>query len=218
MDKQEELENEKNWLARTRVDPEKFFFFYEKYYDRILGYLCRITSDRTLAEDLTSETFLKAQQNLWRFRWQGSTFGGWLYRIASNEATQHFRRHGTKTVVDGDFDELIDPDSGALSQLIAKEDLAIILAEIEKWNVVNKTVFMLRFWQGMTNGEIAKIMRLSEGAVKTKLSRSRQVLKKVLAKEFDDEGVADVEKSSRTIPDGAMKVISEADGGMEESG
>jgi RNA polymerase sigma-70 factor, ECF subfamily len=214
VDYEEELENEKNWLARTRVDPEKFFFFYEKYYDHILGYLYRITSDRFLAEDLTSETFLLAQQSLWRFRWQRSTFGGWLFKIASNQLRKHFRGKNVGQEVDEDRIEMVDPEPGALSLLLAREDLKMVLSEIEKLDETSRTILMLSVWQGLSHGEIAKLLRISEGAVKGRLFRSRQVLKEVLA-----AGHETLLEERPQVSNGGDPINTvDMDNGIEESG
>lgn len=77
-------------LAREG-DREAFARLYEHYVGRVYSYTFARTGDRTLAEDATSETFLRAMRSIGGFRWQGADFGAWLVTVARHVLADHFR-------------------------------------------------------------------------------------------------------------------------------
>jgi len=83
-----ELAIERKWLLWSRVDPEAFVHFCEKYYDKIFSFILRKVGDEDIAKDLTQETFNIALHRLWQFRFQGVTIGGWFYRIALSQVSR----------------------------------------------------------------------------------------------------------------------------------
>ena len=72
-------------------DAEAFGALYDHYQPSVYRFLFYRTRSSVLAEDLTSETFLRALRNMSNFRWQGRDFGAWLMTIARNLATDHFK-------------------------------------------------------------------------------------------------------------------------------
>ena len=77
------LEEEKELLRKAQRSPEVFGQIYDEYYYQIFGYIFKRVAVLEIAQDITSETFLKAFKNLWGFRWQNVPFSAWLYRIAN---------------------------------------------------------------------------------------------------------------------------------------
>ena len=96
------LEAEQQCVLAAQQDPDAFGVLFDAYYSKILSYLVRRTGEAALAQDLTSETFIKAYTKLWQFRWRSISFSAWLYRIATNELRMHFR--SKKHVLVGSFD------------------------------------------------------------------------------------------------------------------
>ncbi|HZZ99560.1 MAG TPA: sigma factor, partial [Candidatus Paceibacterota bacterium] len=86
------LEQEKRQVAQAQKDPRAFAEIYDKYYPKIFGYLLKRTADVQVAQDLASETFFKALHKLWQFRWRNIPFSAWLYKIATNELRQYYRK------------------------------------------------------------------------------------------------------------------------------
>ena len=74
--------------AKERRSPA----LYREYVPRIHAFAYRRTNSREVAEDVTAATFERAYRQLARFEWRGGGFGAWLFRIASNELTDHYRR------------------------------------------------------------------------------------------------------------------------------
>jgi len=90
----ESLEEDRRLIQAAKRDVNAFGALYDKYYNAISGYIYHRTLDRALTEDLTANTFFSAFRHIGRFRWQGVSFGAWLYRIASNEIKKHYRKQG----------------------------------------------------------------------------------------------------------------------------
>src|SRR5437588_124621 len=78
--------------ARAATDPEAFAQLYRRYVGPVYELAHRRSRSREVAEDVTSATFEKALQSMERFEWRRGGFRAWLYRIAANELTDHFRR------------------------------------------------------------------------------------------------------------------------------
>src|SRR5689334_17164758 len=79
-------------VQRAQNNPLEFGAIFDKYFTPILNFIYHRTGDRQLANDLCSETFLKAYLNIRKFSWKGTGLSPWLYRIANNEINQHFRK------------------------------------------------------------------------------------------------------------------------------
>ncbi|MCZ6789836.1 MAG: sigma-70 family RNA polymerase sigma factor, partial [Chloroflexi bacterium] len=84
-----------------RREVAAFEQLYELFIDRIYRYLLYRVGDGHLAEDLTSAVFLKAWQSIEQYQERGVPFSAWLYRIARNAATDHFRASTVDIPLDG---------------------------------------------------------------------------------------------------------------------
>ena len=87
-------------VAAARAQPREFLALYDKYFDRVLGYVRIRISDPATCEDVTSQVFTTALERLDRFRGHGS-FAGWLFQIARNAARDVHRRR-TPEQLDGE--------------------------------------------------------------------------------------------------------------------
>ena len=85
-------DRERALVVRAREDGGAFAELYDFYLQRIYGFIYRRVQDRCVAEDLTSMTFQKALENVRRDDFRNDSFGGWLYRVASNVVIDHVRR------------------------------------------------------------------------------------------------------------------------------
>jgi DNA-directed RNA polymerase specialized sigma subunit, sigma24 homolog len=88
-----DLSEEKELVERARRDPEVFGELYDRYYSQIFGYVLKRVANIEIAQDITSEVFFKALKNLGQFKWRNISFSFWLYRIASNQITDYFRKN-----------------------------------------------------------------------------------------------------------------------------
>lgn len=176
------LDIEKRWMLLARMDPEAFFRFYDKYVDRIYRYCLSRTLDPEAARDLTSETFLRAQGSLGRFRWQGVTFGAYLYRIAENVVRQRARDLRRETGLD-DGDHIVDPRINPLAQVVLTESQQLVREALARLDDRTREIMLLHYWENLTVREIAVVLDMNESTVKARLRRGRGKLLAWLPKE-----------------------------------
>jgi RNA polymerase sigma-70 factor (ECF subfamily) len=154
------LVDEPRLVESAKTDPAAFVALYEHYFPKVYAFVCRRVRHRETAEDLVSQTFMKAFAALPNYSSAaGSSFGAWVYRIATNALTDHWRSQGRKplTVDVDDFAEVI-PKEGAATPA----DLAELSLEAGRLDVVlgelperHRQVLELKFYAELDNGEIA---------------------------------------------------------------
>lgn len=176
-------------VARAKEDPEAFGRLYDRYYPAISNYIYRRTWDRTLTEDLTSNTFYSAFRHFHRFRWKRIPFGAWLFRIASNEIRMHFRKHGRLTVVSLQTESLgelrlVSSLSSSTPPADEKMALAEVCGHIHQAVLALRpkyqTVVALRFFEEKTIEEISVITGRRQGTVRSQLHRALKQLQTIL--------------------------------------
>jgi RNA polymerase sigma-70 factor (ECF subfamily) len=143
--------------------------------------------DRDAAATLTQECFLRAYQNRAGFRGRSSV-GTWLIRIALNLALDYRRnrRSGfwrslfgrTRTELDTVAAYARDHAPSAERGLIARQELDAVMRLVASLTQQQRTVFMLRFVEELSLEEIAQVMGLEQGTVKTHLSRAVSALRR----------------------------------------
>src|SRR6266508_2991050 len=84
--------NERLLVEAAQRDASRFADLYENNFHIVYAYVARRVRERAVTEDITSEVFHKALQNLPRFKWTGAPFAAWLLRIASNLIADRAKR------------------------------------------------------------------------------------------------------------------------------
>jgi RNA polymerase sigma-70 factor, ECF subfamily len=151
---------------------------YLLHFDRIYSYLHMSVGNRHDAEDLTTQTFLKMLEAIGRFRWQSAPFSAWLFRIAHNLAMDHFRasrRWQPEEDVPEPEDAIESSAEDAAFESIGRRSM---LDLIENLSHEQKQVLTLKFVFNFSNGEAAKILGKTEGAVKSLQHRALVSLQK----------------------------------------
>ena len=85
-------DDERTLIAAAQADPARFEALYDRYVQRVYGFVSRRVGNRAAAEDITSAVFAQALANLPKFEWRGLPFAAWLIRIAANALADHWRR------------------------------------------------------------------------------------------------------------------------------
>jgi RNA polymerase sigma-70 factor (ECF subfamily) len=174
--------------AASRGAEDAYRSLVERYERPVLGLVLRIVRDRAWAEDLAQETFIKAFRALDTFQVERK-FSSWLFKIAHNTAIDALRRKQVDTVpLETDDPQRLDPlDRVAGPDVLAPEtvlrgrDLGAALgAAIAGLRPEYRGVIELRFVQGLAYEEIAEVMDLPLGTVKTHLHRARKSLVETL--------------------------------------
>jgi len=183
-----DLSEEKKLVRQAQEAPDAFARLYDQYYRQIFGYVLRRSANIEAAQDITSETFLKALGKLWQFRWRNVSFSSWLYRIATNEVNQYFRKAEYKKSVsleelqEQGFELLSphDPESElieAQEKLKRHQDFLEIQEKIIQLPARYQEVIALRFFEKKQIKEIAEILGKREGTIKSLLHRAVEKLR-----------------------------------------
>ncbi|MDC0231604.1 sigma-70 family RNA polymerase sigma factor [Aureispira] len=175
---QQAMQDEWLEIQQAQQSPSRFRVLYNRYYEPIFRFIFKRTINETLASDLTSQTFLKAMQKLDKYTFQGVPFSAWLFRIASNEIAQHFRKNKKTRVVS--LEERMTQD--IVEEYDNKEDLEIniqLLKEVMQ-NLKPEEVELLelRFFEKRPYKEVADILDITENNAKVKIYRLLQKMKK----------------------------------------
>ena len=163
-------------------DGEAFRLLVERYQRQVHGLLVRMVRDPALAEDLAQETLIKAYRAIASFD-RSRKFSSWLFKIAHNTAIDHLRRNRPSTVPletpEGDRLDplalLAEPENRSPEARARGRDLAEALQDaLMALRPDYREAVLLRFQQGLAYEEIADILELPLGTVKTHLHRARK--------------------------------------------
>ncbi len=176
-----EMDAEWELIKAAKGNPVKFRPLYEKYYKPIFRFVMNRTQDEALAADITSMVFMKAMKKLEKYEYRGVPFSAWLYRIASNEVTQHFRTTSKNRVVsinDSHVSDLVDDSE----EDNFEEKKAILLEMLDDLKEGDLEIVELRFFEQRSFKEIAEILGLTESNAKVKTYRIIERMKKKVKK------------------------------------
>ena len=176
--------------AAQRGDSAAFGLLYDRYVDVVYRYVLFRMGDRDLAEDVTSETFLRALRRITSVSYQGRDVGAWFVTIARNLILDHMKSSRFRLEVV--TDEVTEPGAAPVSGIGAQaqagpEQEAIIRATrtellrcVAKLGEDQRECIVLRFMQGLSVAETAAIMNRNEGAIKALQHRAVRRLAQLL--------------------------------------
>lgn len=159
------------------AEPKNSFLgYYEQYKNKIFVYFFyRVNFNRAIAEDLTSEVFLKALDSFENFD-QERSFQSWIFAIAHNHLVNYYRvSHRETELLENQFVSTVE-----LDRIDSNQEVERIFAAINKMSDSDKEVLLLRFVDQLSNSEIATLLEKDEGAIRTKMSRSLAKLRDIL--------------------------------------
>jgi len=168
-------------------DTDAFGELYDRYVDVVYRYVYYRVSSVTLAEDLTSETFIRALRRISSYTWQGRDFGAWLVTIARNLIADHFKSGryrlevATSDLVEAGADQREEGPENEVLTAITNEAL---LEAVKALNAEQQECISLRFLQGMSVAETAAIMGKNEGAIKALQYRAVKSLSRLLPEDL----------------------------------
>lgn len=182
-------------VARARADPAAFGELYDFYLPRIYAYVARRIEDRSMAEDLTATTFERALGAV-RGEFRNASFGGFLYRVATNAVVDHVRRE-RRTIplgvrasdhdTDGDRDaaEAISDESAtrAFAAAIDRDTLRRAIARLPE---VHRRVILLKYFDGLEIDELCAALGCSRQTFAVKLHRALRALRAAAGHEATD--------------------------------
>lgn len=157
-------------------DSKAFSELVRRYQDRIYRFLVRLTRSPDVALDLTQDTFLRAYQNLERWR-PDALFRTWLFRIARNIAFDRLRREKRVAFVEleEDFAQQ-DPAAGPDALLETAQRYRLLETALAELPAQQREILLLREIEEMSYDEIALVLELNLGTVKSRIARARTAL------------------------------------------
>ena len=164
-------------------DTEAFGELYDRYVDLVYRDVYYRVGSAQVAEDLTSETFLRALRRLSSFTWQGRDVGAWFVTIARNLIADHYKssryrlemttddvsESGAKLTQEG-------PENAVLEAMQNK----VLLEAVKQLNAEQQECIVLRFLQGLSVSETAQAMGKNDGAIKALQYRAIRTLGRLL--------------------------------------
>ncbi|MGF1427335.1 ECF subfamily RNA polymerase sigma factor, BldN family [Kitasatospora sp. LaBMicrA B282] len=162
-------------------ESEAFGRLYDHYSDTVYRYIYYRVGSRATAEDLTSETFLRALRRIGTFTWQGRDFGAWLVTIARNLVADHFKSSRFRLeVTTGEMLDSNECERSPEDSVLESLSNAALLDAVRRLNPQQQECVTLRFLQGLSVAETARIMGKNEGAIKTLQYRAVRTLARLL--------------------------------------
>ncbi|HSY76001.1 MAG TPA: sigma-70 family RNA polymerase sigma factor [Bacteroidia bacterium] len=176
----EEMLSEQKEIEAAKTDPARFEVLYNKYYEPILQFVYKRVEGKEAAFDITSQVFLNAMLKLSQFKFMGTPFSSWLYRIALNEINMLYRKDKIQRSIKVDESELksviheINPDDDIDAQY---QRVTEVLGDFPEEDI---QLIELRFFEKRAFKEIGDIMNMTENNAKVKLYRLLDKLKSQL--------------------------------------
>jgi len=182
---------------------EAFGLLAQRHGKAVLNLINKTIWDRAIAEDLWQETFVRALENITTYEpyqsgdGAGQSFVSWLYRIATNLTLDELRRRGRwrffswdlfkpRSARESDSEAVYDPPASepdAPALLESREDIQRVRRALDTLPPHWRMILVLREYQDLPYEEIAKILRVPLGTVRSRLARAREQLRLALLRE-----------------------------------
>ena len=169
-------------VARAAAgDRGAFERVYRQHVNRVFTLCARMVSDRTRAEELTQDVFVRAWEKLHLFRGE-SSFGTWLHRLTVNVVLNARKVEGRQRsrYEESDDDAGMDSLPGVVGMPLAPGDLLDLEEAITRLPPGARRVFVLHDVEGYKHEEIAEMLGVTSGATKAQLHRARLLLREAL--------------------------------------
>jgi len=175
-----ESESERRRPLASESREERLAALFDSCYPRLARYAYARTGDRTDAEDIASEVFMRALESLDSYQERGLPMEAWLFRIAHNLVVDRLRRSNRFERVDDDYEEQGDsPDPAHVAEeRILMRDVRAAMACLTPQQ---RDVVTLRFFAGLDSTEVAEVLHKSRGSVREMQRAALEKLRSLLA-------------------------------------
>lgn len=164
-------------------EAEAFGEIYERYSDMIYTLAARMSGDRETAADLTQEIFLRIYRYIDRYR-GGASFKTWIYRVAVNHCRSRLgRRRWPELPLADEHEEglrLVEPRRGPEERAMDSERRRQLLQALGRLPLVYREAVVLCDLQGLEYQEIAQVLGVRIGTVRSRIARGRERLRDLL--------------------------------------
>jgi RNA polymerase sigma-70 factor (ECF subfamily) len=169
-------------VEAARLDPRAFLGLYDRYAERVLGYVKLRIADRDACEDVTSQIFTRALERIDQFGGQG-TFAGWLFQIARNAIGDVHRERPTHELGDA-VETLRDPEAGPEEQVLDRDRASQLRALVRSLPPDEQHLLAVRYGAGLDYEEICALIGGNPGALRVRMHR---LLERLRRRYPDDE-------------------------------
>lgn len=156
---------------------DKFGKIYDKYIDKIYRFVFLKVSSEEVAEDLTSEAFLRTWEVFKNDQDKIRNVSAFLYKTANNLVVDHYRQKGKISIIPAEDVSIVDPQQNLERDSKINSDMELIRAGLGKLKDDYQNVIILRYLDDMPIAEVAKIMDRTRGATRVLLHRALKALR-----------------------------------------
>lgn len=174
-----------NRLAeRAAVDKEAFHELYEVFFPRVYNFIYARTKNAAVADDIVSDTFLKAVKNIGSFDSTLASFSTWLFRIANNTLYDYtkWKSYRQDAEWDDNYGGKTESKNEPEGMFFANEEKKMLLDALKKLNEREQKIVELKYFSDLSQKEIATLMGITPSNVGVILHRAIGKLKKELEK------------------------------------
>ncbi len=190
----QQRDEERALVARAQAgDVVAFRALYQRFAPAVHRYaILPLVHDRTLAEDLLADTFVRALENIGRFEWQGKGVLPWLIRIAKNLCLDHLRKSGRVSSWPAELEQMVpDPGEWNGETLASHHEITGLMRSrihecLDEINPRYRRVLELRLVQGVARDRAAAAMDVSIGTLDVLLFRACKAFRKVYVQRYGD--------------------------------
>ncbi|MBS3908047.1 MAG: sigma-70 family RNA polymerase sigma factor [Actinobacteria bacterium] len=170
-------------MNAKQLDGDALATLYDDFLPHVFRYVYYQVNNRAVAEDLTSETFLKMLTAVPDFREGGDSFYPWLLRIAKNTTFDYLRSKSRQTHIslDEEIEELLFDrrnKSDLEHTVIAALDAEEVKKAVGKLTDEQQQVLLLKFTMGLSNAQVARVLDKTEGSIKSLQVRALASIKR----------------------------------------
>jgi RNA polymerase sigma-70 factor (ECF subfamily) len=169
---------------------------FERYHLPLFDFLARMTGDRTAAEDLVQDIFVRILKYRATFR-DGGSFETWLYRIARNARADYFRQRSHVEPLAEEALERAAPQPGPALRLEADRERDRLRRALMLLREDKRELLVLARYQDMRYEQIADVLGIEIGAVKVRVHRAIRELREIFLRLRDENSSCDVQTSRR---------------------
>lgn len=155
-------------VASGNLEALKFLF--ERHHKHVYNFLCKMSGDPELSEDITQDVFYKILK--YRESYNNGKFISWLFTIARNNLASHYKNRGPHPIGMDQVGNSLQADEDSRAEENSQLQLAL-----SRLNPADRELLILNRLQDIKYRELAEIMGSTTGAIKTKVSRALQKLK-----------------------------------------
>jgi RNA polymerase sigma-70 factor (ECF subfamily) len=152
---------------------------YQRYAPPLFGYLLTLTSDRGLAEEILQDTFVAAWRAAERFEGRSSV-KTWLFGIGRRQAYNSLRRRNLALMDDTALDQTPSDEPEPDMATLQNADRQALTAAIEQLRPVHREVLLLAFVHDLSYAEMAELLDVPLGTIRSRLSNARRLLRAIL--------------------------------------